>query len=262
MACVGIDSGRPAVSFGITDNDNSLRVFINDGLLMRTLDELKSAGYEECRKAFSQGKVRDIFGGTPSSLPTLFVASAMRGIFQGFQAHSSSLDQPWTITQNLAKANELQRLAAVQAQEVARQQQARIMEIRQGNRANFLTQTGATRWVARQNLITNPFVFNGTVVVVGGTFIRMIGNGEALIDVPDCFIAACPDSIVVTGVPNTAFGAKATVIVAVRVRGMRTVKTATGEATIPDLQFVGAQLCRDQACSDFGQLNYDGGLTF
>jgi uncharacterized protein YecT (DUF1311 family) len=126
----------------------------------------------------------------------------------------------------------------------------------QAARIKFVADFAVAGWASRQQLITNPFLFKDKVMDVAGTFIRMLTENEAIFDVPDCLVAACPDAIIVKKVPPTLFSGKGPAILALRVLGTRVPNGGSAIASIPDLEFVGAYRCTQQGCTDF----FDNGV--
>jgi uncharacterized protein YecT (DUF1311 family) len=261
----------PIVSVTVEIQPNDRQLFTDANRTVQYLDFLKAGSEKACNNDIRTGKLK------LTKVPDTYLISiaSSAGSLSAFRGQESSgqrryltewaiqnntLGNSWLQEQARLRAEEQMREAQARAQQQAQLEQQRIVQAKRTQRDNFVAQFGVQRWVARKDLVSNPFIYKGMVVGVGGTFIRMLSESEALIDVPDCYLAACPDAIILSNIPSTTFRNKTTAIFAVRVLGMRTLKTPNGETTIPSLEFVGVQQCFDQTCGEMGQLLYDGTL--
>jgi hypothetical protein len=240
VLCYGSTGQRPAVQFNIVDDAASVRLFIQDNLLLATLDGLKMASYNECNKALKSGALGDGLGAKVTTIPEFFYAYAGRGQYEGFMA-TASLTGPWAITGNLAKEQEQRRIAAVRAEEEAAREQQRRMQAK----SELNTKYNIQNWVNGGQLAVNPFVYKGQVVAMLARFDRMISENEGMfVDGGNAFM--------MSKLPSTLFQGNAYVVAIGRVTGNRTVKTPFGgEANIPALEFLGVYDCSNNACQGF-----------
>jgi hypothetical protein len=100
-------------------------------------------------------------------------------------------------------------------------------------RQKLLSQYGIDVWPSHRELVGNPFTFRGRVIGLSVAFGQMLSDKEAV------FSGA--GDVVVARVPSTMFRGKESVILAARIIGSKSVRTATGgEISVPYLEFVNA----------------------
>lgn len=146
-----------------------------------------------------------------------------------------------------ARQQEKQQRAQQQARQHAELQKQSIAQAKQAVRSNFVSKFGAQQLVNEQTLTTNPFVYKDKVIGVHTAFGRMIAADEALFYHDGVGMRA----IVVSGVPATRFTSATPVVLAMKVRGTKAIKTAGGEAVLPHGEYVGIFECRQSSCSEF-----------
>jgi hypothetical protein len=125
-------------------------------------------------------------------------------------------------------------------EEEARQQQAAIDEAKAASKRlwdEFVQENGVEVVLAPGDLARNPFRYEGQVVIVRGSFDRMIGRNVAIFtNGPYVFVA--------DNVPSTIFSGEEIVLLAARVKGVT-------EQGATSLEYVGSHVCRDERCLDF-----------
>jgi len=174
----------------------------------------------------------DFYGGLRVAIPGDEGAGAL-----GYLSASKNGGQPWTVTGN-GFVNALRR---EQEREQAQVQAQQAATARKSLRAYFASQNQVQAWPGSATVVANPFAYKGQVVAFPARFDRMLSENEALFS----------GELIVTGVPTTQFRGGENLILAVMDRGIRTVKGAMGEASVPDLQYMGVYVCKLGGCADF-----------
>jgi hypothetical protein len=100
-------------------------------------------------------------------------------------------------------------------------------------RQKLLSQYGIDVWPSHRELVGNPFIFRGRVIGLSVAFGQMLSDKEA--------VFGGAGDVVVARVPSTMFRGNESVILAARIIGSKSVRTATGgEINVPYLEFVNA----------------------
>jgi hypothetical protein len=124
------------------------------------------------------------------------------------------------------RQRQLEQLAREQTRQDA-QGQVQKVTLRQ----KLILQYGIDTWASRRELVANPFSFRGRIIGVSVSFGQMLSDKEA--------IFSSDGELVVTRVPSTMFRGNESVILAAKVVGTKSMRTATGsEITVPYLEFV------------------------
>ena len=132
-------------------------------------------------------------------------------------------------------------------QEEVRRQQEFVAKALAARREEFEKSSAIAQWVESDELNANPFRFKGQIVGVFSRFKKMISENEAMFGAADPKFDGS-DVLIIGKVPSTTFSTAQGVALAVRVVGMRPLKTANGETNIPDLEFVGLRFCSQSGC--------------
>jgi uncharacterized protein YecT (DUF1311 family) len=120
------------IGIGLTVADGSESWFFDDDRINSILSPIKAAVYEECKKGFQEGVLRNYLNNPAKGVREYFsVSSTIAGMYQGIAGNSTGLNAPWSITVNGYKDRENQRLAQVQAQQQLALQQQRQAEQKQ-----------------------------------------------------------------------------------------------------------------------------------
>ena len=204
-------AGKPIIKIAVDDDENSYRLFQNDGWTS-FLDGLRTAARNACATAMQSGRLRSATSEPVSELHTMFAVYSPQGLFM---AYSTGPNTPWSVATNLPKARRKVRL-----------------------------DLGIQRWIEPTQLARNPYFFLGSVVGMVVQFDRMASDNAAVFARPGA-------EIYVNGVPPALFQNQQLVVLAGRVTGNKGVITPSGSAVLmPALDYVGAQPCGD-GCSGF-----------
>ena len=170
------------------------------------------------------------------------------------KAAQGANSQAWKINNLVRQREPARRAAEAQAR--------RIEQAKHAIRNEFISKYGVTKWPSRVQLTSNPFPYQNAVIGLGVQFVRMTAQHEAEFATPDCGQSSCPDPLVAQGVPSTAFVVpRQQIVVALKVRGLRTIRTSIGETTIPDVEYLGHHQCTQANCGEFGILRADGSIA-
>jgi len=173
---------------------------------------------------------------------------------EAFYAQLQAGQKVWEIQDN-ERPRILAEMQKEQAEEAAahaqEEERLRIYRAVQERRMSFIRENGIQSWPSSEQITANPFRFKGSVVGIKTTFVKMISEGEALFGSGSCFLGICPDALMISDVPSTQFGGGETLILAIKVRGIKVHKTETGEMPIPDITYIASFQCRQNNCTDF-----------
>jgi hypothetical protein len=122
-----------------------------------------------------------------------------------------------------------------------------VAQAKQVVRSQFISKFGAQQLVNEQMLTANPFVYQDKVVGVHTTFGRMIAANEALFYHDGMGMRA----LLASRVPPTLFTSAVPVVLAIKVRGTKAIKTPGCEAVLPYGDYVGVFRCSLSSCSEF-----------
>ena len=218
------DSGEAFIEVAIQLSDR--RLFLDGNFVSVLVDELTNRARARCGVQDFRGDLQISVLGAPGA---------------GNLSGGKNLGQPFRITSNSFP----NRLSADQQQQQA-QMQAQQAAIARGNlRSSFTSQNRVQSWPTDATLVANPFAYKGQVVALPVDFERMMSENEAV------FRGHANGQLIVSNVPTTKFRGAESLILAVLDRGLRTIRGATGEISVPDLQYVGSYICRQGGCSDF-----------
>lgn len=111
--------------------------------------------------------------------------------------------------------------------------------------AAFVRTNGVAHFVTIQQLVTNPFVYQGQVVAIPGDFEQMHSAAQGL-------FSSHGRHFVVSGIPTAMFTQRSAVLVAGRVLGKIEIKVSSlGSTLVPHLSFVGKAFCQQPGCGDY-----------
>lgn len=158
----------------------------------------------------------------------------------------------WSIEHNVVARNASQELAQRRAQEEAQRQARaeleRIAQSKQVVRSAFASQHGIQKFVDANDLMSNPFVYKDQIVAFPTQFMQMFSSSEGIFN--SSFAEVPIGGFIVSNVPSTLFAGRRSVVLAVQVRGMRAIRTPSGENNVPDLRYIGSHHCSQFRCGD------------
>lgn len=249
----GVQADSVVISCNCDSCFNSVKVRVPESAIPALADDLKvvdiatmlhKAYGEWCATAQQRGWI-------PSSNVHAFRKVIIEAGVQYTVAAATLQDggRRWDIY-NDAKAREPARLAALRAD-----------QNKQTNKSSFSSRFGVEKWAGTTEISANPFQFKGQVVAVLGYFKKMIseteavfGNLNARVDAADLLTVPLRATDAVFTQPNQG------ALLAVQVRGMRTVKAAGGEVQVPDIVLVGLARCQESSCAEYGKFSSEGKL--
>ena len=120
------------------------------------------------------------------------------------------------------------------------------MEVR-GRYDRFVKTNGVKQWPTIQELMTNPFVYEGTTVAIEATFEEMATATQGVFA---CRVGGTDHFLVVSGIAKATFTKRAPVVLAGRVLGKTEVKGGFGSLAVPHLNFAAVHFCADWGCRD------------
>jgi hypothetical protein len=141
---------------------------------------------------------------------------------------------------------EAEKIRTAQRREAAaaRASAARVSATNSGaaRRIAFTKQYSVSIYPKISDVKVNPFRFQGQIVAIVQSFGSMLGPNRALMS-----------DVVIDGVPTGLFKGGETALIAFRVTGNTSIKTAFGgEILAPTGKYVGSVICRSPSCSEYG----------
>ena len=218
----------------------SVRSCVDSVALLNPLAQKVDAGRRECTVRPMTGA--DILA--YNSDPDVTGMGQGRLLFTANYGATGAGDMNWSGLQQIQLE-----IAAQAEAERSRQAEIAAENARFARRSNFRSQFNVKDSTTSAALIANPFVFKDAVVTVHGMFVKMISESEALFGEAD--FGGISNAIVVSKVPPTQFRGGEQVILAVRVRGSRSLTNGNIANSTPDLEYVGSYTCRQNNCADF-----------
>jgi hypothetical protein len=202
-----------------------IKLFLDDDLLIAWLNNIREIGKETCRQRV---------GGIPPDFMVIGISIAV-GVNSLF-AYTNFPAPGWTIAKNEFRAayhSQKQREAEEQR---AFQDRQRILRAKAEFRANVHKGLGITGLSNMNDVRSNPFLYKGNILGLRANFVRMTSESEAV-------FTSASDDLIVTGVPTTLFRGNESVILALRIQGVRN--------GLPYGDYVGAHKCAQNNCQDF-----------
>jgi uncharacterized protein len=222
--------------------------------LTRFVQSLYKGSVDHCRKesAMGKGEFTPNFGVILDTPPPPYGNSWAKDIWWSRDGVTVLAIEPnivrfaTDIVKQVRAQEQIQR-ANEQAQRDRAAQEARNADIMRTNMANFTSNTGVQQWVNREDLRSNAVRFKGQVVGIFAYFSQLESETEGIFG--DSMIGPS-DTLIVKGIDATKLKKNQQVIMAVRVNGLR----PYSGVQVPDLTLVGTAYCKQQRCSEFGNI--------
>jgi len=151
------------------------------------------------------------------------------------------------LEQQRRRQEEQERRRQAEAERARKEAEARAVALAASRKAfdAFMQEAGAKEWVAKGQLVANPFIYEGDTVVVWMKFYTMVARDETLFDLRE-------DPFLVSEIPPGRFTQEGqSVLLAGRVLGKEYVKLPMlGDVLVPHIEYTDAHICQQQRCAE------------
>jgi len=270
--CQAGDMFSPAVQTSVVLNPNQHHLFVDDRPARGFAEFVRDKSFAYCQQQKAAGKITTVpefyivdvgvwgpsLSGRPEGLGSnesfASIGLSMRkpqGPMIGVPNFDNKKPDPNPVTYFsngvprlvvALKGVEDRKAAEARQQQIAMDAQRQVEQQRLDRRNGFMSKYAVSEIVDEADVAANPFVYKDRIVGLVTSFVRMTSESDA--------IFANRRELMATGVPISRFRGSVNVVLALKVKGIRAIKTANGEVSLPFGEFVGAEDCGNR-CFDF-----------